>query len=136
MTIERQELGKSGKMLAAEELERRRYAILDRRYRTGVGATVNAKWTGTIESAVNHQASRFTELPLEPPDREDRGECRGDLERHDLQRGLAFEWQPLDREEADDRQLSGYEDLPDVSGGPLVFLLGGAVECDMRNQDG
>lgn len=37
MTIQRQELGKSGETLAADELERRGYAILDRRYRTRHG---------------------------------------------------------------------------------------------------
>jgi putative endonuclease len=37
MTIQRQSLGKSGEDLAAQELERRGYAILDRRYRTRHG---------------------------------------------------------------------------------------------------
>jgi putative endonuclease len=37
MTIERQEFGRSGEKLAVEELERRGYAILDRRYRTRQG---------------------------------------------------------------------------------------------------
>jgi putative endonuclease len=37
MTMQRQELGKSGENLAVEELERRGYAILDRRYRTRHG---------------------------------------------------------------------------------------------------
>ena len=37
MTMARQALGKSGEDLAAEELERRGYAILDRRYRTRHG---------------------------------------------------------------------------------------------------
>jgi putative endonuclease len=37
MTVQRQELGKSGETMAAEELERRGYAILDRRYRTRYG---------------------------------------------------------------------------------------------------
>jgi putative endonuclease len=37
MTIERQELGKAGEDLAAAELERRGYAILERRYRTRHG---------------------------------------------------------------------------------------------------
>jgi putative endonuclease len=37
MTIERQLLGKSGEELAVAELERRGYAILDRRYRTARG---------------------------------------------------------------------------------------------------
>ena len=37
MTIARQALGKSGEDIAAEELERRGYAILARRYRTARG---------------------------------------------------------------------------------------------------
>ena len=37
MTLQRQELGKTGEDLAAEELERRGYAILARRYRTRHG---------------------------------------------------------------------------------------------------
>ncbi len=37
MTVERQQLGKSGEDLAAAELERRGYAILARRYRTNRG---------------------------------------------------------------------------------------------------
>jgi putative endonuclease len=37
MTIQRQELGESGEDLAVEELERRGYAILARRYRTRHG---------------------------------------------------------------------------------------------------
>jgi putative endonuclease len=37
MTMERQVLGKTGEALAAEELERLGYAILDRRYRTRHG---------------------------------------------------------------------------------------------------
>ena len=37
MTMQRQALGKSGEDLAVEELERRGYAILDRRYRTRHG---------------------------------------------------------------------------------------------------
>jgi putative endonuclease len=37
MTMERQVLGKTGETLAAEELERRGYAILDQRYRTRHG---------------------------------------------------------------------------------------------------
>jgi putative endonuclease len=37
MTMERQAFGKSGENLAVEELERRGYAILDRRYRTRQG---------------------------------------------------------------------------------------------------
>ena len=37
MTMQRQELGKTGENLAVEELERRGYAILDRRYRTRRG---------------------------------------------------------------------------------------------------
>lgn len=37
MTIERQAFGKSGEDLAADELVRRGYAILDRRYRTRHG---------------------------------------------------------------------------------------------------
>ena len=37
MTIERQNLGKSGEDLAVRELERRGYAILARRYRTRYG---------------------------------------------------------------------------------------------------
>ena len=37
MTIQRQSLGKSGEDLAVEELERRGYAILERRYRTRHG---------------------------------------------------------------------------------------------------
>jgi putative endonuclease len=37
MTMERQVLGKTGEALAAEELERRGYAILDQRYRTRHG---------------------------------------------------------------------------------------------------
>ena len=37
MTIARQNLGKSGENTAAEELERRGYAILERRYRTARG---------------------------------------------------------------------------------------------------
>jgi putative endonuclease len=37
MTMQRQRLGKSGEDLAADELERRGYAILARRYRTRYG---------------------------------------------------------------------------------------------------
>lgn len=37
MTMQRQQFGKSGENLAVEELERRGYAILDRRYRTRHG---------------------------------------------------------------------------------------------------
>jgi putative endonuclease len=37
MTMHRQQLGKSGEDLAVEELERRGYAILARRYRTRYG---------------------------------------------------------------------------------------------------
>jgi putative endonuclease len=37
MTVERQELGKTGEDLAAAELERRGYAIVARRYRTRYG---------------------------------------------------------------------------------------------------
>lgn len=37
MTMERQALGKTGEKLAAEELERRGYAILERGYRTRHG---------------------------------------------------------------------------------------------------
>lgn len=37
VTIERQQLGKSGEDLAVTELERRGYAILERRYRTNRG---------------------------------------------------------------------------------------------------
>jgi putative endonuclease len=37
MTMQRQELGKSGETLAADELERRGYAILERRYRSRHG---------------------------------------------------------------------------------------------------
>jgi len=37
MTIQRQQLGKSGEDLAVRELERREYAILARRYRTRHG---------------------------------------------------------------------------------------------------
>jgi putative endonuclease len=37
MTIQRQELGKSGEELAVAELERRGYAVLARRYRTRHG---------------------------------------------------------------------------------------------------
>ena len=37
MTLQRQQLGKSGEDLAVEELERRGYAVLARRYRTAHG---------------------------------------------------------------------------------------------------
>ena len=37
MTMQRQAFGKSGEKMAVEELERRGYAILDRRYRTRQG---------------------------------------------------------------------------------------------------
>ena len=37
MTVQRQQLGKSGEDLAVEELERRGYAIVARRYRTRYG---------------------------------------------------------------------------------------------------
>src|SRR3972149_2826869 len=37
MTMQRQALGRSGEDLAVEEIERRGYAVLDRRYRTRHG---------------------------------------------------------------------------------------------------
>ena len=44
--------------------------------------------------------------------------------------------QPCDREERDDRYLSGHEELPEMRGGPFVGLAGDADRSDVTNDQG
>ena len=75
-------------------------------------------------------------LPLEPPDREHRGERRAELEDQNRQRLSGRGGEPLDGEERHDRDLSRHEELPDVGSGSLVGLTGRAERRGVANHGG
>jgi hypothetical protein len=75
-------------------------------------------------------------LPLEPPDREHRGERRADLEAQNRQRLSGRSGEPLDGEERHDRDLSHHEELPEVGSGSLIGLTGNAERRSVANHRG
>ena len=74
--------------------------------------------------------------PLEPPDREHRGERRAELEDQNRQRLSGRSGEPFDGEKRHNRDLSHHEELPEVGSGSLVGLTGSAERRSVANHGG
>ena len=65
-----------------------------------------------------------------------RGECGAHLQREDGERPPRASWKPPDREESDEGQLTGHQELPDVRRGPFIGLTRRAGEDEMNEHSG